>query len=125
MKRLSLITFTWLICAGTALAHGVQTGAIRGLVEAQQHRIVPGVAVTGTSPSLLGPGSTVTDGLGNYSLTALPPGSYEITFELTGFATIAVTAAVPLGLTVEQDATMRPAGVTETVQVVAEAPVPI
>ena len=125
MKRFSLIALTWLICAGTALAQGVQTGAIRGLVQDQQDRTVPGASVTVTSPALLGPRSTVTDGLGNYSLTALPPGSYEITFELSGFTTIEVMASVPLGLTVQQDATMKAAGVTETVQVVADAPVPI
>ncbi len=125
MKRFSLIALTWLICAGTALAQGVQTGAIRGLVQDQQDRTVPGASVTVTSPALLGPRSTVTDGLGNYSLTALPPGSYEINFELSGFTTIEVMATVPLGLTVQQDATMKAAGVTETVQVVADAPVPI
>ena len=125
MKRLILLTFTWLICAGTALAQGVQTGAIRGMVQDQQDSAIPGATVTVTSPALLGPRSTVTDGLGRYSLAALPPGSYEIKFELRGFATIAATTTVPLGLTVEQDATMRAAGVTETVQVVAEAPVPI
>ena len=125
MKRLILFTFTWLICAGTALAQGVQTGAIRGMVQDQQDSAVPGATVTVTSPALLGPRSTVTDALGRYSLAALPPGSYEIKFELSGFATIAAMTTVPLGLTVEQDATMRAAGVTETVQVVADAPVPI
>ena len=70
-----LFALTWLICAGTALAQGVQTGAIRGMVQDQQDRTVPGASVTVTSPALLGPRSTVTDGHGNYSLTALPPGN--------------------------------------------------
>src|SRR5688572_25869137 len=125
MKRLILLTLTWLICAGTALAQGVQTGAIRGMVQDQQDSAIPGATVTVTSPALQGPRSTVSDGLGRYSLVALPPGSYEVKFELRGFATVAVTTTVPLGLTIEQDVTMRAAGVTETVQVVAEAPVPI
>ena len=126
MRRLILLTLTWLICAGTALAaQGVQTGGIRGMVQDQQESAIPGATVTVTSPALLGPRSTVSDGLGRYSLVALPPGSYEVKFELRGFATIAVTTIVPLGLMVEQDATMRVSGVTESVQVVAEAAVPI
>ena len=96
MKRVILLTLTWLICAGTALAQGVQTGGIRGVVQDQQDRAIPGATVTVTSSALLGPRSAVTDGGGRYSLVALPPGSYEIKFELRGFVTIAVTTAVPL-----------------------------
>ena len=46
-------------------------------------------------------------------------------FELAGFGTVTRNTVVPLGLTVEQNVSMRAAGVAETVQVVAEAPAPI
>src|SRR5262249_468289 len=61
----------------------------------------------------------------SYVFRTLPPGEYEVTFELSGFATIKQKTSVPLGLEIEQNVTMKAAGVAETVQVVAEAPAPI
>jgi hypothetical protein len=113
------------VLGGTALAQGVQTGTIRGTVKDPQDRTVPGATVTATSPALQGPRTTVSDAAGHYVLTALPPGDYRVMFELSGFATVTQAAIVPLGLTAQQDVTLRPAGVTEAVQVVAEALVPI
>jgi hypothetical protein len=74
---------------------------------------------------LQGPRSTVTDGTGSYTLLNLPAGEYEVTFELSGFETITQKTIVQLGLFVEQNVSMRPAGLTETVRVVAETPAPI
>jgi hypothetical protein len=127
MKRLFHIVVASLIlgCAGNAFAQGVQTGTIRGAVRDQQNLAVPGVTVTATSPALQGPRSTVTDTDGLYVIRALPPGDYQVRFELSGFATITRDAVVPLGLTVVQDALMRAAGVAETVQVIGEPLIPI
>ena len=113
------------VVATAAYAQGVQTGTIRGMVKDSQDLAVPGVTVTATSPALQGPRTTVTDAQGLYVMRALPPGDYQVKFELNGFATLARNTAVPLGLTIEQNVSMRAAGVSETVQVVAEAPVPI
>src|SRR5207244_2888136 len=86
---------------------------------------VPGVTVTAASPELQGPRVAITDSQGLYVIRALPPGEYQIKFELNGFATALKSIAVPLGLTTEQDVSLRAAGVAETVQVVGEAPAPI
>jgi hypothetical protein len=107
-----------------AFAQGVQTGTIRGAVKDQQDLAVPGVTVTVTSPALQGARNVTSDALGGYVFRNLPPGDYEVKFELSGFATITQKTAVPLGLTVEQNVTMRPSGVAETVNVVAETPAP-
>ena len=48
-----------------------------------------------------------------------------MTFELSGFATVKRDTNVALGLVVDQNVTMRAAGLAETVQVVAETPAPI
>jgi hypothetical protein len=127
MKRLILLTAAWLILgsAGSLFAQGVQTGTIRGTVTDQQDLAVPGVTVTATSPALQGPRSTVTDKEGLFALRALPPGEYEVKFELPGFATVTRTSNVLLGLTVDQNVSMRAAGVAETVQVTADTPPPI
>src|SRR5215212_2707084 len=66
-----------------------------------------------------------TDTNGSYSFPTLPPGTYTVKFDLSGFGSVTRTSTVPLGLVVEQNVTMKPAGVAETVQVVAETPAPI
>src|SRR5262245_44178944 len=125
MRRLILVTVASLFLAGTALAQGVQTGTLRGVVTDQQDRPVPGATVTVTSDALIGPRTTVSDAQGNYALTALPPGTYEMKVELAGFATAARSVVISLGLVVQQDATLRAGGVVERVEVVATAAVPI
>ena len=114
-----------LAIAGSAAAQGVQTGTIRGVVQDQQGLVVPGVTVTATSPALQGSRSTTSDSQGAYTIPALPPGVYQVQFELQGFATLTQTSSVELGRTVEQSVQMRAAAVTETVRVVAETPAPI
>ena len=67
----------------------------------------------------------VTDINGNYQILALPPGEYDVVFELSGFADVNEMATVPLGGDVGVNAAMAPAGVTEVVQVVGVVPTPI
>jgi len=127
MRRFGSFILAWLLCGAAApgFAQGVQTGTIRGVVHDDQALAVPGVTVTVTSPALQGPRSAVTDTEGAYTFLTLPPGDYTIRFELSGFGTVERRTAVPLGLVVVQDVTMKPAGVAETIQVVAETPAPI
>jgi outer membrane receptor protein involved in Fe transport len=106
-------------------AQGVQTGSIRGTVTDQQNLPVPGVTVTIQSPALQGIRSTVTEGDGSYSLQQLPPGRYQLTYEIASFAPVKRTTDVLLGLSAEQNVTLTAAGRTEEVQVVASAPAPI
>src|SRR4030095_3518246 len=126
MVRLLVLT-SLISCAATTLAtaQGVQTGTIRGVVSDAQQLAVPGVTVTATSPTLQGPRTTVTDGQGLFALAALPAGQHTLSFELSGFAKIERTVIVPLGLTIEQNVTLQPSGVSETVKVVAAVPSPI
>ena len=123
-----IIVFVLALCCAAsapAFAQGVQTGTIRGVVKDQQGLAVPGATITATSPALQGARTAVSDTTGLYSLTALPPGEYTLTFTLSGFGDVKQTATLPLGLTIEQTATIRPAGVSEAVQVTAPLPTPI
>src|SRR5881394_3940561 len=45
---------------------------------------LPGVTVTVSSPALQGVRTTVTGEGGGYTFAALPPGAYNVTFELEG-----------------------------------------
>jgi len=61
-------------------------GSLRGTVRDQQGGAMPGVTVTATSPGLMGASTAVTDGNGTYRLINLPPGTYSLRAEISGFA---------------------------------------
>jgi hypothetical protein len=76
------------VFATSAFAQGggaSSTGTIQGRVADAQGAVLPGVTVTATSPSALGAQTTVTSETGNYRFPAVPPGTYELSFELAGF----------------------------------------
>jgi hypothetical protein len=128
MKFVRMFASVLVLCGFASLlsAQGVQTGTIRGVVRDDQGLAIPGVTVTVSSPALQGTRVATTDASGSYVFATLPPGGdYTVKFDLSGFNSVSRTTTVPLGLVIEQNVTMKPAGVTETVQVVAEAPAPI
>jgi Carboxypeptidase regulatory-like domain len=127
MKFVRALAAAALVCGIASLVHaqGTQTGTIRGVVHDDQGLAVPGVTVTVSSPALQSLRSGVTDTSGGFAFPNLPPGDYTVKFELSGFATVTSATKLPLGLVVEQNVTLKPAGVAETVQVVAETPAPI
>jgi hypothetical protein len=130
MKRTTMLVAVLLAIllgsfAADGSAQGVQTGSIRGTVTDQQNLPVPGVTVTIQSPALQGVRSATTSGDGSYSFLRLPPGRYEMTFEITSFSPVKRSTEVLLGLSAEQNVTLTAAGRTEEVQVVASAPAPI
>jgi hypothetical protein len=76
------------LCSLAVLAEAAQTanGSLRGTVRDEQGGVLPGVTVTARSPQALTPGVGVTDATGEFRITNLPPGTYTLTAELTGFA---------------------------------------
>src|SRR5262245_58256079 len=64
-------------------------GSIAGSVRDTSGAVLPGVSVETSSPALIEKTRTaVTDTAGNYRITDLPPGVYEVSFTLTGFKTV-------------------------------------
>ncbi len=128
VKQLSVLALcvTLVVAAGVpALAQGRQTGTLRGTARDQQALVVPGVSITVESTALQGIRSTQTGLTGRFDLPGLPPGAYTVTFTIDGFATVRHVASLPLGGTVEVNATLEPAAVRETVQVVEVVPSPL
>src|SRR5215467_14528536 len=63
--------------------------AIAGQVKDASGGVLPGVTVEAASPVLIEKTRSVTtDGSGNYRIENLRPGSYTVTFTLTGFSTV-------------------------------------
>ena len=81
---LILLGLGLLLVPNVALAQGSITGVVRDTSGA----VLPGVTVEAASDALIEKVRTaVTDGSGSYRLVDLRPGTYSVTFTLTGFST--------------------------------------
>jgi len=99
-------------------------GRINGVVTDNTGAVLPGVTVTATSPALIRPQVQTTGEDGTYRLIALPPGVYELTFDLPGFQTIKrENVRVVINQTLPVDAQLNVATLEETVTVTGESPV--
>jgi hypothetical protein len=113
-----LVSLSFVALASPLFAQ--QTGAISGTVKATDGSLLPGATVEARSDVLPGPRATVTGANGEYRLPALPPGSYTVTFNLSGMQTSTRKAQVQLAQETVADAILGP-GITETVTVTAES----
>ena len=130
MKRWTtglLALLTALSMAAPVLAQGggaSSTGTIQGRVADAQGAVLPGVTVTATSPSALGAQTTVTSETGNYRFPAVPPGNYEVSYELAGFNTLKRSGiSITLGFTANVNVELALATLQETVTVSGASPV--
>jgi hypothetical protein len=100
------------------------TGTIQGRVADTSGAVLPGVSVTATSPSMIGTQTQVTNENGSFRFPAVPPGAYELTFELAGFGTVKRNdVQVSLGTTANVNAELKVATLQETVTVTGDSPV--
>jgi outer membrane receptor protein involved in Fe transport len=116
--RTWLLTAAALVAASTIAAAQTTTGTIAGHVVDAQGLVLPGVTVTAASPNLQGVRAVTTSENGDYVFTALPPGSYRVSFELSGFdrqernVTLAPTQTLPI------DVRMGISAIAESVTVI-------
>ncbi len=97
-------------------------GTLQGRVTDQQSAPIPGVTVAVTSLTSGETRSFVTDANGQFVASDLNPGRYKVNFELSGFTRVErPDVSVALGRTFEVNTEMSVSGVTETVQVTADA----
>jgi Carboxypeptidase regulatory-like domain len=106
---------------GVAHAQATLAGALRDTSGA----VLPGVTVEAASPVLIeGARTTVTDATGQYSIVALPPGTYKVTFTLPGFAVVVREGVEMSGTgTITINADLRVSDLQETITVTGETPV--
>lgn len=92
-------------------------GDIYGTVVLQDGSRVPGVLVTLTS-DVTGKKTTISSEQGNFRFLVLPPGSYDLTFTLDGFKTVARKGiGVSLGQTVTLNILMETSTLKEEITV--------
>jgi hypothetical protein len=100
------------------------SGSLRGTVRDEQGGALPGVTVTARSPQALTPGVAVTNEAGEFRIANLPPGTYTLTAELTGFSVshlegILLRAGANFQV---QDITMQLGSFEESITVSGESP---
>ncbi|HVZ19597.1 MAG TPA: carboxypeptidase-like regulatory domain-containing protein [Vicinamibacterales bacterium] len=98
--------------------------SVTGVVKDTSGAVLPGVTVEVSSPALIEKTrSTVTDGSGLYQIIQLPPGTYTVTFTLTGFSTVKREGLELSGSFVASiNAEMKVGAVAETITVTGETP---
>ena len=109
-----------LLIVSTAAAQGVQTGEVSGIVSSSDGLTLPGATITAAGPALQGVRTVVADAKGNYVIRALPPGTYKVTFEMSGLSPRSENVVIELGRQTVVNATLALAGVAENVNVTAE-----
>jgi hypothetical protein len=112
-----------LVAAGPAHAQEFR-GRVNGTVTDNTGAVLPGVTVTATSPALIQPQVQVTGEQGDFRFLALPPGVYEVNFELAGFQSVkreGIRVVINQTLTVDQQ--LNVATLQETVTVTGESPI--
>jgi hypothetical protein len=100
-------------------------GTVAGTVTDASGGVLPGVTVEVSSPALIEKVRTaVTDGSGQYQIINLPPGTYSVTFSLTGFSTVKRDGIdVRPNFTSNINGELRVGAVQETITVTGESPI--
>ena len=125
MIRSYLRTGTFLAMSALWPSIVLAQAAIAGVVKDPSGAVLPGVTVEASSPALIEKTrAAVTDGTGQYRVVDLLPGTYAVTFTLTGFSTVKRDAIEISGAGVFTiNADMRVGAVAETITVSAETPI--
>jgi len=119
----ALLVLAW----GLALLPGAQAqttgGNLIGRVQDKSGGALPGATITATQKGTGLTRNTVTESDGTYRLPSLPVGMYTVTVELNGFATVTVeNVTINVATQREVNIDLSPSTISETINVVAEAP---
>ena len=118
--RLALLAFV--LSPHTVFA---QATGIAGVVKDTSGAILPGVTVEAASPALIERSRTaISDAQGQYKILDLRPGTYTVTFTLSGFSAVKrEDIELPAQFTATVNAELRVGALEETVLVTAASPV--
>jgi outer membrane receptor protein involved in Fe transport len=123
MRKVFAISLVFIVSAVPALAQRT-TGSLVGTVEDESGSVLPGVSVSVKGPTVVGTQTATTNERGFYRFAALPPGTYSVSFTMQGFRTVTrPDIRVPLGATVEENASLKISQLAEEVTVTGESAV--
>src|SRR6266567_9037854 len=94
------------------------TATLRGTITDPQGAVIPAATVTATSAATGVRKSVKADSGGHYQMLALPPGTYQLSFEATGFGKSVIRGVqVTVGQSLVFDTTLKVGTVSETIEV--------
>ena len=125
LKRLTWLAVLAMLVPAAVRAQALTGASIAGTVKDSSGGVLPGVSVEATSPALIEKvRSVVTDASGQYKVENLRPGSYTVTFTLSGFSTVRREGIALSGSFVATiNADMTVGNVSETITVTSESPI--
>ena len=127
LRRITLVAVTVFVClaAWPRAAHAQSGSTIAGTVKDASGAVLPGVTVEAASDVLIEKTRTaVTDGSGRCKIIDLRPGTYVLTFSLTGFQSIKREGLeLPASFTANVDESMKVGSLEESVTVSGASPV--
>src|ERR1041385_4866879 len=113
-----LLTFVFIAPAYTQ----VNTADITGRITDQQGNVVSGATVTAANKGTGASRTVTTNDAGEYTITQLPPGKYDLSVEATNFRkALAQDFELNVGAKVTKNFELQPGEITATVQVTGEA----
>ena len=118
----TLAILVWItLLPSVAAAQAVIAGTVKDVSGA----VLPGVTVEASSPALIEKvRAAVSDGTGQYRIEDLRPGTYKVTFTLTGFSAFQREGIELTGsFTATVNAELRPGALQETITVTGESPI--
>jgi hypothetical protein len=123
LKKTYAALIILLLISSLSFSQSRETGAITGKVTDEQGAPLPGVSLTLSGEKLMGTRTTVSDVNGDFRYPALPPGTFSLKAELSGFGTV-IQENVRLNTTVTLSLTvvLKPATVEEQITVIAKSP---
>jgi hypothetical protein len=109
--------------AGAHAGAQVAAGNISGYVKDASGAVIPKVTVTSRMVEQQAVRTTETDSAGFYNFLALPPGTYELAFEVKGFEKLTQTGLqLTVGQNLRVDSTLQVGTVQSQVEVGAQTP---
>jgi outer membrane receptor for ferrienterochelin and colicin len=122
LRFFGFLALLLVVVVGTtsALGQGFTTGSLTGKVESENAGL-PGVTVAVSSPNLQGTRQTVTSSNGGFTFSALPPGTYTVTFTLSGFQTLTKSVTITAGQPAALDVNLTLSGVQASAVVTAKS----
>jgi len=114
-----------IVGVGSSSALAQQTGTLSGVVRDAQGAVLPGVTVTASSDALIGGARSTPSGeTGSYQLTGLPPGTYSIAYDLSGFTPLKREGVIiQVAQVTRLDVALSLGTIQETVTVSGDSPV--
>ena len=127
MKAVNVVLFCVVLAciqSSLGLAQQAGTATLRGRVLDQNGAVIPGATVTATQKATGAKRETMTNDEGNFVLSNLAPGEYDLKIQAKGFADRVSQAAIVLrvGQTTTLDAELKPVMLTIEIEEVDSLP---